>query len=103
MHEFIFVLSVHCLCSNLLGKLLMHNCACAKHAKHVNAAYVKFHMYSRVETANDPNVFNNSVLKFILCIISSNPRNFYCCSNAVIFLQCHEYHSTVFDNTKVML
>ena len=33
MREFIFAINVECLHSNLRAKLLMHNCARAKHAK----------------------------------------------------------------------
>ena len=42
MQEFIFAINVECLHSSLHAKLLMHNCARAKHAKHVFEAYKGF-------------------------------------------------------------
>ena len=33
MQEFTFAINVECLHSSLHAKLLMHNCACAEHAK----------------------------------------------------------------------
>ena len=40
--EFTSVINVECLHISLQAKLLMHNCACAKHAKHVFVAYDGF-------------------------------------------------------------
>ena len=42
MQEFIFAINVECLHSSLHAKVLMHNCARAKHAKHVFVAYKGF-------------------------------------------------------------
>ena len=41
-----FAISVECLCSNLLAKLLMHNCA---HAIHVNLVHIGFCKYRGME------------------------------------------------------
>ena len=46
MQEFTFAINVECLCSCLLAKQLMHNCA---RAKHVNVAYTGFYIISSVE------------------------------------------------------
>ena len=37
--EFTFAINVECLHKGLQAKLLTHNCACAKNAKHVFIAY----------------------------------------------------------------
>ena len=42
MQEFTFAINVECLHSSLQAKLLMHNCAHAKYAKHVFVAYKGF-------------------------------------------------------------
>ena len=42
MQEFTFAINVECLHSSLHARLLMHDCARAKHAKHVFVAYKGF-------------------------------------------------------------
>ena len=49
MQEFTFATNVECLHSSLQEKLLMHNCASAKHVKHVFVAYERFCKLSRLE------------------------------------------------------
>ena len=49
MQEFIFEINVECQHSSLHAKVLMHNCARAKHAKTCFVAYKGFWKLSRVE------------------------------------------------------
>ena len=56
MQEFIFAICVKCLHSNSLAKLLLHNCACVKHAKLVNVANKEFN-FQEAEMLNEDDVY----------------------------------------------
>ena len=66
MQEFTLAINVGCLRSNLLTKLLMHNCACAKHTKTYNVTVAFIGVEWKVHMM---------YLSYIICLISSNPRN----------------------------
>ena len=66
MQEFTSAISIACLRSKLLAKLLMHNFAHAKYAKTCNVALVGFYKCRRVENkCTGSHIFNSDILEHI--------------------------------------
>ena len=61
--------------NSLLVKFLMHNCAHAKHAKHVNVVYIRLYRFSREKIKAYDALFNSNILAYIIHLMSSNQRN----------------------------
>ena len=76
MLEFTFAISVVYRGGDLLAKLLMHNCVCAKHAK---ICKFSVHWILQVHLVGKKvhiiHTFNSNILTYIICLISTSPRN----------------------------